>query len=944
MAGNAEKKPYVKGMLREVVRQRMAEIAEKRKNTANIEFADDPAVGMEAYHTQNDMLYIESQIEKALDQQFGALNGFQREVMYNMSLSKEQREKYPVEQFYKDLSEKRFDRVYQNLGGIEDAASALELVLDEKAGAELSERIGSIVSPRHPDFPKEELSTHPEQERIEALKAQIKPDDPQAAEKKALLDRVNESLSYAKPDVVNYANRLDSGFENTRLKGMTQEMDYINSGIGMRKFLEKYETTVTKNGKSVKVKGALVDKFPKHPSGNYNPGGVFYGKCAISQEDFRQFRQEKPKLSEDLKKKVSAITNKMDDIGKERFENASTATKDNDGKTVFLAEQGEKNYAFWPYVTAKMHLRKMVQEGDLENIRKAQEDFDRVREQTDAMLEATRGGQATFSGNVNSTRPEPGRTEPNQLPPSYLMDYTAQNQLNGTFMLYAFCKNEDVTVEQVLDDPVGTLASITEKKVQASAEAAKAKPVATQLVRMLSERCIGLDIDGGTGHNPYLFGRGLDSVSGMAPSDEERERLVGIGNLALIVSENIVEQEKHLWNVAEFGAEKRHAFFAQALLDPEFVPRSAAEALNKPDWKKTHNVETMLSDLRAQGKLDMGSLAERTKTILDGTRAAMKELKKEGLDTNFNTPDFLEAATRVARTALLKATDQEKQSEGYQQLAQSLTTMEKSQYEALVNATPVVEDAMTMMDREIAILKAPKKGLFLSSKNSPEHERMTKELTVLQNKLRMLQGDESGLSEKEKSELEKVSLADQIRNARAATYNYCRLKSNNGNKVSFFHDVGTERYNAADRVISCLDNIADNFSMRTPAEKLIQNTQRTFLDKRSDSEWMRENGELAASKMIYAKMIANEGRSEEMEEDLLRERLVNAKAEKIMQDEKGFKKLLGKEGLDKIADRAVQGSDELIRGIGEAMNAPEKTTRQVEIKTPTVQKDRSLDG
>ena len=218
---------------------------------------------------------------------------------------------------------------------------------------------------------------------------------------------------------------------------------------------------------------------------------------------------------------------------------------------------------------------------------------------------------------------------------------------------------------------------------------------------------------------------------------------------------------------------------------------------------------------------------------------------------------------------------------------------------------------------------------------------MTKELTVLQNKLRMLRGDDSGLTEEQKNELGKVSLADQIRNARAATYNYCRLKSDNGKKVSFFHDVGTERYNAADQVISCLDNIADNFNMRTPTEKLIQNTQRTFLDKRSDSEWMRENGELAASKMIYAKMIAKEGHSEEKEEDLLRERLLNAKAEKIMNDEHGFKKLLRQEGLDKIAGRAVQGSDELIRGIGEAMKAPDKTARQTEV-TPTVQKNREL--
>ena len=70
------------------------------------------------------------------------------------------------------------------------------------------------------------------------------------------------------------------------------------------------------------------------------------------------------------------------------------------------------------------------------------------------------------------------------------------------------------------------------------------------------------------------------------------------------------------------------------------------------------------------------------------------------------------------------------------------------------------------LDKNLAILKERKTGLFTTSKNSPEHVRMTDELSKLQNKLKLLRGEKvEGLAEAQRQALASMDLGTHINEA-----------------------------------------------------------------------------------------------------------------------------------------------------------------------------------
>lgn len=85
--------------------------------------------------------------------------------------------------------------------------------------------------------------------------------------------------------------------------------------------------------------------------------------------------------------------------------------------------------------------------------------------------------------------------------------------------------------------------------------------------------------------------------------------------------------------------------------------------------------------------------------------------------------------------------------------------------------------AIGKLNEKINLLNKKKEGAFLSSTNSKEHQRMTKALDRIRYKLRLMQGEElPELSEGDRKKLEKMDLADEVRKARYATYEYYRIK------------------------------------------------------------------------------------------------------------------------------------------------------------------------
>ena len=897
---------YQKGDLQEIVRRRLEAISAERGKYNNVVFADDPKKGMEAYHALNDVLYIEQHMKALLDEALA-------------KLSEEQREKF------KDVKEP------------EALAAGLEDALGEDAARELTERMGGIVSPTDPEFNMEEQTMHPRQARIQHLKEQLDPNDPDRAEKEKLLDEVNQDLGFLKKDVVEFSTHLDNTtpFPGSKLQGMTTDVDRYNNS-SMKPYFEQL---------------GVEKRFPK--DGKLYSSAYKQGKTALTEEDFQTFRTTDHQLSEKLTNKAVSIMKMMDEIGAENFMSSDTSTlqmqPDGSTRKIFAAEQGGKKYGFSAYAIAKKNLLKAVDDGDLNKIREAKQKFDHIHTLTDKMFETVKNEATSplFCGNLNSTRTvkvAQDIQESNELPSEYLLDYTTQNQLNGVFMLYAFCKNYDVKPEELLKDPVNVVGDLMKRHARQNGLGEEKKKSTAEVLTFalsLDDETTSTTMSASYNNFMYLTGRGLEGLSGFAENEEERARLVAASNMALMTgSYEYSKEEQLIETIQKMDEEKAVVFYTAAILSPEgeFDPRSVAQTLQEEDWQQKLDAENALSGLRAAGKLDLRALAEHTEKLLEDASKQSKALADKDQACSFDRRLYRKAAAKSMETALATATPEERESPGYKKMSETLKKM---------NVVRVTDSEMSdTLDENLAILKERKTGLFTTSKNSPEHVRMTDELSKLQNKLKLLRGEKvEGLDEAQRQELASMDLGKQMKKAREATYNYYRIKNDGGKSTSFWSDAGLRRSSAAGEIITAIDKLSDELGMRTPAEKVIQDTQRELMENRGDKQWMRENGELCAAKIVRAQMVAEKTEwSAEKQRYALSGEKMTAMAEKIRQSEE-FQRMLRKQGIDKTINSALLGGGEnLVTDMARAMGlqgSPQPQQSRIATKTKSVQTSKT---
>lgn len=903
--------PYQKGDLQEIVRRRLEALQAQREKYNNVVFADDPDKGMEAHHALNDVRYIEMHMQALLD-----------EALAN--LPEDQRDKL------KDVKDPQA------------LAQALEEGLDADAARKLTQSVGDIVTPMEQGFDMEAQMMHPRAESIQELKDKLDPNDPKLEENKKLLDEVNRDLGFLTIDVVDYAEHMavESPAPGSQLYKLENEVDRYNNS----------------SAKSYYQQLGVEDRLPKswgQYSNAYRPD-----RTKLTEKDFETFRTNDFKLSEKLTKKAVSIMNLMDQIGAENFVNRDTGEIDvqKDEKTQketrhvkFRSEQNGKKYGFSAYANAKTELLKAVDTGDLNKIREAKQKFDNIHTLTDQMLQTVKDEATTtlFCGNLNSTRPIPipvaGIENSNELPAEYLLDYTAQNQLNSVFMLYAFCKTYDVKPEEFLKDPVNTVADLMDRTARENG-LGEPKTNSTAEALTLSLR---VDEDMVTMKEAinsvmYLAGRGLDGLSGFVTDDEERKRLIAANNLGVMTGAYEQSKEEQLYNtIQKMNEEKTLAYYTSAILAPEgeFDPRAVARTLQGADWKQKLDAKNAIIDLRAAGKLDLGALAEHTEKLLEDVSKQSKALEDKDQTCSFDRRLFRRAAVKAMETALATATPEERQSSerqssGYKKMSETLKKMKLD----LVTDSKM-SDAL---DKNLAILKERKTGLFTTSKNSPEHVRMTDELSKLQNKLKLLRGEEvEGLTPAQRQDLESMDLGKQMKKAREAAYDYYRIKNGGGKNTSFWSDAGVRRSEAAEKIISSIDKLSDELGMRTPAEKVLQDTQRELMENRGDKDWMRKNAELCAAKIVRAQMVAEKGWSAEKQRRALSGARMTGMTEDIRQSE-AFRRMLRKQGVDKMVDSALLGGGEdLTLNMAKAMAQDSPKPQQDKTKTKSVHNEKT---
>ena len=214
------------------------------------------------------------------------------------------------------------------------------------------------------------------------------------------------------------------------------------------------------------------------------------------------------------------------------------------------------------------------------------------------------------------------------------------------------------------------------------------------------------------------------------------------------------------------------------------------------------------------------------------------------------------------------------------------------------------------MDAKLETLKEPKRGIFLSSTDLPEHQKMVRCQNTYKYKLMQMQGKAlpDALTTDEKVYLRSISLKEAYDKARKATFDYCAKKTDDGRDLKFIHEAGRTRFSAAVSGLKELDKMADVMELRTPAQKLIDETRMEILQKRSKDDWDQLDTERAAAKIMYAMTLEHQKVSpEEQKERLTEERMAMGIA--YIREQKAFKKMMRNEGAKSVANFAVEGTE-----------------------------------
>ena len=847
------------GKYSEAIKAKLATLGKAKLGTVE-DFTKDPQGQLKEVYLENDEFFIRQEISEKMAESLRALPEQKRNEINALNVPEE--EKWTA------------------------IADAYEAQFGPEAADAAAKEVEGFVSPSDPRFPEDRRYFNPYKNDIDALRGEIKPDDPEAAEKRALLDRVNKELSLGSDEVLEHLDRLDD-----KIRPRVDSNYFVMT----KDFIDGYQ-----GGKyASKLPTAKADHIDLQ---KYTAEAVEPRNCSFTSDDSARLVGMIPEyLSPEMKKDVLDITGKMAEHSAEYDIPGSTVIsgKSPSGKGYYFAEQGQKSYAFWPLHKAYENLGAAVKQKDLGKIREAEQKYRETRKFTDEMME-TMGKYKTplCGGNVNSTRSGPGRTG---VPEEYMKDFVTHSKVNGLYMLHGFSKNTGLSVKELLDDPASAMRKSARNYL--SKEGDKNMPsLGAKLVNCMSVEYANMvkrayaDTDGS------LAGRAFEALSSMEKDPEKAKKIAGVGALAVASGTIIVnEYTDKIEKISEMDKERKDCFYQHAALlpDKEFEPTKLYDKLSKENWKETCDPKELVSILRSEGKLDFNALADRYDQVLEGVRTEMDRADAVGL-TAFNTERFYDSSIKAYKEIIKTATPQEKKDPAFQKFFDKVT------YELPVKYGKDADKLYQDFNNSVAFQQQKKSGWFLSSKNSPEHDKMVIAQRKLQYKLKQLRGEPiDDLPQDEIEALKKTDTKKLIDSARQHTYEYCRLKTNDG-KDGFIHKAGVDRYNEAYKTLKTIDDIAENCGILPPGQRLMQETKNQLLDIRTDRQRARDLAEDAAAREILGMTLANGKKSFEEQERYTRDPKYTETITKIKTDP-AFRRMMQNEGAEKMVDNIIAG-------------------------------------
>ena len=155
--------------------------------------------------------------------------------------------------------------------------------------------------------------------------------------------------------------------------------------------------------------------------------------------------------------------------------------------------------------------------------------------------------------------------------------------------------------------------------------------------------------------------------------------------------------------------------------------------------------------------------------------------------------------------------------------------------------------------------------------------------------------------------------------ARNKTYNYVRIKSDNGKDKSFVHDVGRDRFRSALSSLDSIDELSDTFGAIPAAERVINDTRNHLFVHAKDKEWLRQNLENYTAKLIYASAVDHRNLSENEQNRALKGFNLNNGINQI-KNSPMFRKMMQTYSADEITAAAMKGGGALTDKLISAQN------------------------
>ena len=646
----------------------------------------------------------------------------------------------------------------------------------------------------------------------------------------------------------------------------------------------------------------------------------------FKQEDLDEIKKVRPNISDGLKNDIISVTDKLEGLGEENFKNEYSAKKDlnSDDKWFYASEQAYKLYAYSPLDKARNKLAAAVESKDMLRIREEHEKYKETKKVYDKMLKTVKKHPTGLSaGNINSTRPMANNAV-NPLPLEHMQDFVGHSQLNGLYCLYALGKNTNSTPAQLLEDPIKVMSDAGEQYTQENGLNSR-QTTGEKLFWGLSESTCDNFSHPWTGHTGQLCTRAFDNIACMAEDPQEQNRIAGVGQLALAAGTVPVNKHIKAWEkVYKCSKEQRNVMLQHAVLLPadEFDPLAYGEAFSKPDWKEKLDTGALIDRMKQEGKLDYDKLADRVEEI-----AAEAQNCKQEVGSKFDRDKLIYASHKMFKEIIKKATPQERETEGFKKLENYTNKM--------LLTTEIFKEAQEGLEEDMDIQKQDKKGVFLSSTNTDEHDKMVRSQNTFRYKLMQMQGKPlpDSISEEDREFLKTISLKDAYETARDATFDYAVKKTDKGRSTFFVHNTGSQRYHSAMDSLEVMDSMADTLELRSPAQKMIDETRLEIFNGRRQRDWTNEKAEKAAAKLMYAMTIAHQTDSPEEQKKKLTPKKIEDGVT-FIRGQDAFRQMIRNEGAAGVMDKIAEGHGKFTDAFVKGMNDVARKNHQQVGKAP----------